>query len=84
MATIKDKKISALFYSLAQLASDAGMEFSLSLTDDESENKTLNGVIAHSRSKINGLTLHCWWPEPAAAEDGETEESEAGEDDGEN
>lgn len=79
---MKDKKISRLFYVIADMAAKAGMEFSLSLEDSESENKILNGAMGHSHSKSNGLTLRCWWPEPAAAEDGETEDAEEAEVDG--
>ena len=67
---MKDKNISRLFYALAQLAGDAGMEFSLSLEDGESSSKALNGILSDSHSKSKNLVLRCWWPLPAAAEDG--------------
>ena len=67
---MKDKKIFRLFYALASLARDAGMEFSLSLEDEASASKTLNGALTDSCSKSKGLVLRCSWPEPAAAEDG--------------
>ena len=76
---MKDKKISRLFYALAQLAGDAGMEFSLSLEDGESSSKALNGILSDSHSKSRDLVLRCWWPEPTASADGEAEDG--GEDD---
>ena len=71
---MKDKKIFRLFYALASLARDAGMEFSLSLEDEASASKTLNGVLSDSCSKSKDLVLRCYWPEPAAAVDGEEED----------
>ena len=76
---MKDKKISLLFYALAQLAGDTGMEFSLSLEDGESSNQTMNGFLTDYHSKSKNLVLRCWWPEPTASADGEAEDG--GEDD---
>ena len=78
---MKDKKISRLFYALAQLAGDGGMEFSLSLEDFESSGQTMNGFLTDNHSKSNNLVLRCWWPEPTTSADGEAEDG--GEDDDE-
>ena len=76
---MKDKKIAQMFYALADLAQNAGMEFSLSLEDNATDIKVLNGALSNNQSTARCLTLRCWRPDPAdaAAADEETDDGEA-------
>lgn len=80
---MKSKRIERLFYALADLATDKGMEFTLDLRDYESQSKVLNGAFDNRSSRDNGLILRAWWPESSAqsgdaAEMVDEEETEAG------
>lgn len=80
---MKNKRIERLFYSLADLAAEHGMEFSLELRDYECQSKVFNGALGNSASRDNGLMLRAWWPESSdqsgdAAEMDDEEETEAG------
>lgn len=52
-----------MFYSLADLAVNSGMEFSFEQRDYTNKSKALNGVLTDSSSQDSGLVLRAWWPE---------------------
>ena len=62
---MKPKHVQRLFYALADLAAEHGMEFSLELRDFDSESRAMNGFLTNSTTRDNGLILRAWWPESA-------------------
>lgn len=71
---MKPKHVQRLFYALADLAAEHGMEFSLEDSAAKSSAAALNGFLADNKSRASSLALRCWWPQPAA----ETEETDEG------
>ena len=59
---MKSKHVERLFYALADLAAEHGMEFSLELRDFDSESRAMNGFLTNSTTRDNGLILRAWWP----------------------
>ena len=66
-----------LFYAIADLAVEHGMELSLELKQWESGSKTLNGFLADSSSTDQGLVLRSYHPDPAPAPEDESEADNA-------
>ena len=63
---MKPKRIERLFYALAELAVNHGMESSLGDSLAKSKAEALNGFLTDNKSRASSLTLRCWWPQPAA------------------
>lgn len=66
-----------LFYAIADLAVEHGMELSLELKQWESGTKTLNGFLGESSLTDQGLVLRAYHPDPAPAPEDESEADNA-------
>lgn len=66
-----------LFYGIAEMAAEHGMDITLELKQWESGSKTLNGFLADSSSTDQGLVLRAYHPDPAPAPEDESEADNA-------
>ena len=73
----EERKIQ-LFYAIADLAVEHGMELSLELKQWESVSQTLNGFLADNSSTDHGLVLRAYRPDsvPTPEDEGEADRAE--------
>lgn len=66
-----------LFYAIADLVVEHGMELSLELKQWESGSQTLNGFLTDNSSTDHGLVLRAYHPDPAPVPEDESEADNA-------
>ena len=70
-----------LFYAIAEMAAEHGMELTLELKDKQSSSSMFKGAAWDSSSTDHGLVLRAYHPDPAPAPEDEDQEDDQEEDD---
>lgn len=70
-----------LFYEIAEMAAEHGMDLSLELKQWESGSQTLSGFLTDNSTTDHGLVLRAYHPDPVPAPEDEDQEDDQEEDD---
>lgn len=65
-----------LFYAIAEMAAEHGMDLNLELKQWESGSQTLNGFLTDNSTTDHGLVLRAYHPDPAPAPEDEDQEDD--------